>query len=333
MSNQINDRKKLISSYDQDVKITNSQIKQLTGEVTKLTGDHQRMSTAYGKAIRSMYRLNQTQNKWLFLLSGANLNQLFLRWQYLRQVKQSWSQQLSQLKITADSLSVHRDQLEVNKKKKEALRADLNLQKRQLDSDMNRQQKLLNVLRKDEKKLRKKLAEYRKSRERLNEAIRGIIEAEMGISDSGVLLPETPASRRLSKGFSGNKGKLPWPVETGIITKIFGKQRHPTLRNVTIVNNGIDIKTSPGAQVKAVFEGRVVGQQQIPGIDHMVIVQHGQFYTVYSFLSKIFVTPGDRIRIGDVIGTARDKDGLSEVHLEIWQGKELQDPQNWLVGE
>ncbi len=332
MQKQIRDRKSLISSYDKQIKMADRQLVVLNNEVETLEIQQQNILDTYSQAMRSMYRLNQTQNRWLFLLSGTSFNQIFLRWRYLSQVRRSWSRQLTRLEATTDSLVTRRIQVEAERQRKIELKGELSSEQKRLDSDMQKQKQILASLQMDEKKLRNQLADYRRTREKLNAAIRAMIEAKVGPSVVADL-PETPASKRLSNRFSDNKGKLPWPVDRGIITKSFGKQRHPTLPNVTISNNGIDIKTSPDAIVTAIFEGKVLGIQHIPGVDHLVIVQHGKYYTVYSFLSEIFVTPGERIRAGEVLGTARPKDGLSEVHLEIWNGRELTDPQSWLVRE
>ncbi len=332
MQKQIRDRKSLINSYDKQIKMADRQLVVLHNEVETLEMQQQNILDTYSQAMRSMYRLNQTQNRWLFLLSGTSFNQIFLRWRYLSQVRRSWSRQLTRLEATTDSLVTRRIQVEAERQRKIELKGELSSEQKRLDSDIQKQNQILASLQMDEKKLRNQLADYRRTREKLNAAIRAMIEAKVGPSVVADL-PETPASKRLSDRFSDNKGKLPWPVDRGIITKSFGKQRHPTLPNVTISNNGIDIKTSPDAIVTAIFEGKVLGIQHIPGVDHLVIVQHGKFYTVYSFLSEIFVTPGERIRAGEVLGTARPKDGLSEVHLEIWNGRELTDPQSWLVRE
>ena len=119
-------------------------------------------------------------------------------------------------------------------------------------------------------------------------------------------------------------------MSRGLIVKAFGRQVHPTLRNVTIVNNGVDISTDPRAVVKAVFDATVFGQQYIPGYDHMVIISHGAYYSVYSYLSTITVGKGEKIKTGETIGLSRNLDGTGQIHLEIWHGKELLDPQSWL---
>jgi septal ring factor EnvC (AmiA/AmiB activator) len=136
----------------------------------------------------------------------------------------------------------------------------------------------------------------------------------------------------VSKEFQGNRGKLPWPVKNGIITGHFGRQPHPTIPNIEIVNNGIDIQTDQGAPVRSVFEGTVVGTQYVPGFDYMVILQHGDYYTVYSNLAELSVKKGDKVAIRQNIGkvSTDSKTNTSEVHFEIWKEKTRLNPQEWV---
>ncbi|MBK8500747.1 MAG: peptidoglycan DD-metalloendopeptidase family protein [Saprospiraceae bacterium] len=200
-------------------------------------------------------------------------------------------------------------------------------ERKTLDQDVGKQKGLLANLGKEEKKLKANIKDHHKAQEKLKTAILAAISESKGERRD---LPLTPAMAKLSSSFSANKGQLPWPVARGLLTRSFGKQVHPTLKNVTVVNNGVDITTDANTPVKAIFDGTVVGIQFIPGYDHMVIVSHGNFYTVYSYLSTTTVTKGGKIKTGDLLGVARDRNGAGQVHLEIWQGRELLNPETWL---
>ena len=117
-----------------------------------------------------------------------------------------------------------------------------------------------------------------------------------------------------------------------MITKFFGKQAHPSLRKIEITNNGIDIRTDRNASVRAVFHGEVVGTQFIPGYNHMLILKHGNFYTVYSNLKDVSVRRGDQVKAKQAIGQVSldPKTNISEVHFELWQNKERLNPVNWI---
>ncbi len=155
--------------------------------------------------------------------------------------------------------------------------------------------------------------------------------------------PATPApepvlasdyNTELSGEFASNRGKLPWPVDKGYVSKPFGRQAHPTLKRVEINNKGVDIRTDPGAAVKCVFEGEVVGLQQVPGYHTMIVIQHGDYYTVYSNLTDVRVKQGARVGTRDILGVAAvdAETQVSEVHFEVWREKATQDPRGWVRG-
>ncbi|HIP32141.1 MAG TPA: M23 family metallopeptidase, partial [Crocinitomicaceae bacterium] len=129
----------------------------------------------------------------------------------------------------------------------------------------------------------------------------------------------TKESVRLSASFEGNKGRLPWPVSKGSITEKFGKNPHPTLKNVYTNNRGIDISSPKNAQVRAVFEGEVTSVLSIPGAGKVIILKHGNYRTVYSNLKDTYVSKGDKVTTKKVIGSllTKDKQNMSVVHFEL----------------
>lgn len=142
-----------------------------------------------------------------------------------------------------------------------------------------------------------------------------------------------PASEDIPSGdFRRKRGKLPWPVERGFISRGFGRQKHPTLKNIEITNNGIDIRTDESAEVSAVFGGKIAGVQFIPGHNYTVIIQHGDYYTVYSNLSDAFVKKGDAIGAQQPIGKVSGNPitGTTELHFELWLEKERLNPAGWI---
>lgn len=145
-------------------------------------------------------------------------------------------------------------------------------------------------------------------------------------------LPETPGNKALSESFASNKGNLPWPVQKGSISQRFGTQPHPIIPSVMISNRGINIRTEKGSEVRSVFKGEVVGKRFIPGMEYTVIVQHGNYFTVYSKLSEVVVKEGQKINTGEILGRAavEEEEIYSEIHFELWQDKNNQDPALWI---
>lgn len=143
---------------------------------------------------------------------------------------------------------------------------------------------------------------------------------------------ETPEVTIESTNFENNKGKLPWPVEKGSITQSFGKNAHPTVPGIFTNNNGIEVGTSSGAKVRAVFEGKVSKVLVIDGGGKAVIINHGVYRTVYANLKDANVKEGDKVSIKQNIGTLNPgDDNLSELHFEVRFGKERQNPYEWLT--
>jgi len=146
---------------------------------------------------------------------------------------------------------------------------------------------------------------------------------ELGLSDADITL---------SNSFASNLGKLPWPSEKGIVTSTFGVHPHPVLTDIKVKNNGIDISTDAGAKARAVFDGKVTGVISIPGANKAVIVRHGEYLTVYSNLSDVYVSTGEVVKTKQNIGliyTDTDE-SKTELHFEVWFGKVLTDPLTWL---
>jgi murein DD-endopeptidase MepM/ murein hydrolase activator NlpD len=221
---------------------------------------------------------------------------------------------------------------------KDALLKNEEQTRKDLSQDVVAQKTAVEGLQQEEKGLLQKLREQEKQREKLNKEIQRIIEAEIRASkkDNAGVFSLTPEAAALSASFESNKGKLPWPVERGVITAKFGQNPHPVLAGIMVPNNGVDIATSNNAAVRAVFQGTVSGVFSIPGAGQNVIINHGGYRTVYSNLKEVFVSKGQKVEIKQSIGTVLtdESSGKTEAHLEIWKvsesGTTKQDPALWI---
>jgi septal ring factor EnvC (AmiA/AmiB activator) len=136
---------------------------------------------------------------------------------------------------------------------------------------------------------------------------------------------------KLAISFAALRGRMPFPVPSGFISDHFGVHKHPILKGVMINNNGIDIQTSAGSAVHSVYDGIVQSVVNIPGINTVVAIQHGDYFTVYSKLDNVSVSTGQRVRTGQRIGTvASDEDGTSEINFQVWKNTVRQNPESWL---
>lgn len=136
---------------------------------------------------------------------------------------------------------------------------------------------------------------------------------------------------KLASSFAALRGRMPFPVPSGFISDHFGVHKHPILKGVMINNNGIDIQTSPGSPVHSVYDGIVQSVVNIPGINMVVAIQHGDYFTVYSKLANVSVSVGTRVRTGQRIGSvASDEDGTAEINFQVWKNTLRQNPESWL---
>jgi septal ring factor EnvC (AmiA/AmiB activator) len=136
---------------------------------------------------------------------------------------------------------------------------------------------------------------------------------------------------KLASSFAALRGRMPFPVPSGFISDHFGVHKHPLLKGVMINNNGIDIQTSPGSPVHSVYDGVVQSVVNIPGINMVVAIQHGDYFTVYSKLANVSVSVGTRVRTGQRIGSvASDDDGTAEINFQVWKNTVRQNPESWL---
>lgn len=345
LQRQINRRLKLIETMQQEVLLLLENVQRTTDVVAALTDDIERLRVEYAKMVRHAYRQKLTQSDWLFVLSARSFNEAFQRWQYLRQYERYRQKQASLILATQQTLVDKISSLEERKLEKERLIEWEQRQSELLGLEVSAKNRILEELKGDESRLKRQLTKKEKAATKLTAAIEKIIKAEIAKAEAAARKEEETRARTnvspstapsaasvLSADFKNNRGRLPWPVQNGVITGFFGRQQHPTIKSVEIVNNGIDIRTDHGASVKAVFEGTVVGTQFIPGFDYMVILKHGDYYTVYSNLEEVNVRKGDEIKIRQAIGKVNvdRKTNTSELHFEIWKEKTRLDPSKWV---
>ena len=343
---QVQQRELLVSTLRKEIEITDLSMNRASDVVESLTDDIQRLEKEYGELLRQAYRRKKNSSDLGFVFSSESINQGFQRWQYLKQYDEYRKKQAKLILETKETLTIKKTHLQETKIEKEELIASVGKQANILSTELGDKSKLLRNLRKDEKRLKSQLRKKRTDHEGLNKAIEVAIKKNMAARrknerDKKVNKKDinkkpqkdnTIALERLTGDFRNNRGRLPQPVKNGVVTRRFGKQQHPTLPRVQITNNGIDIRTERNAKVFAVFEGKVVSKQFIPGYQNMLIVQHGDYYTVYSNLGEVFVKKGDQVGTMENIGTvAMDrKSNVSEVHFEVWRDKARLNPEDWV---
>ncbi len=370
LQDQIGSRQKLVSTLSDEITEADNGIMGSNTQIETLNADLARMKVEYGHLVRHAFRRKMLTNPLLFLLSADNLNQAFRRWIFLRKYDDFRRKQAAVIATTRQTLQRRIADLAETRAKKAELQGSIQSQQEILTHEMKAKDIIVKTLEKDEQRLKTELKEKEKKREVLNQAIEKVIAEEVRksveearkarakpaappppvVADKPVTkappiagktttpapaiaaAPEVSAEDNFSRDFQLNRGKLPWPVESGFIARGYGTQKHPTLKNIEITNNGVDIRTGESAIVYAVFAGRVAGVQFIPGHDYTVIIQHGMFYTVYANLSETSLNKDDVVRSKQPIGRVSNNaiTGTAELHFELWNQKERLNPALWI---
>jgi septal ring factor EnvC (AmiA/AmiB activator) len=352
LNKQIESRGEIVKTLDLEIKMTIVQIDNLKAEIkeTKQSIKDQQnlldtLKKEYALMIRHAYHNRNSYDRLAFIFSAQSYNQAFKRIRYLQEYSQFRQKQVKEIKdverqLSEELLSLKRQKvlLTVAKNKRNAMLGESQIEINLLTQEKQSQNTFLSSLRKKEKKLKKDLSKQQQLAKTLDDKIKKIIAEEIRKAKEkanvggGVTLSLTPEEQQLADNFSSNKGKLPWPVERGVIIERFGIQPHPVLRGIETLNNGVKITTEEGSFVRAIFEGNVSRIIDIPGSGKAVIISHGDYFTVYSNLIEVFVKRGQTVGLKEDIARVFTKSSNKEsiTELQIWKGSEKLDPSSWL---
>lgn len=305
----------------------------------------------------------------MFLLSSENFLQAYKRVQYMKQYAAFRKKQGEGIKAKTDELQQLNTNLIEQKKQKQKLISENEVAKRKLTEERKNQQELVATLKKDEGKFASQIRAKQKEADAIDRQIEAIIKAAIEEANriarekaaaaaaaaaakakaEGTTVPTTtkneitkPAKseefsltaedKALAASFTNNKGKLPWPVEKGMVIKSFGNHQHPQFPNVTTNSSGVEIATSDNSAVRSIFEGQVLSIQMIKGANKVVIIQHGDYLSVYSNLATVSVKKGDKVSTKQNIGTVAKSstEGRTLLKFYIYKNKTKINPADWI---
>ena len=331
---QVKERKKLIFSIRETLHLINTDIKESNEIIASLENDLKNMKKEYATMVYATQKANQSQSKLLFLFSANTFNELFMRMKYMEQYAENRKKQAQQINKVKKILNDQVENLKSNKDEKSELLSEQLEESNKLVKLQAEQKSVIQQLTSTEQKTKKSIDNNKKAVAKLNKLIDGIIKAEIAKTTKGkstTKIKMTPEAKVLARSFTSNKGKLPWPVESGFVTKKYGKQRHPVWKHVTIDNPGIDIQTEINQKVRSVFSGQVKKIAFVSGMGNIVMIQHGEYFTVYAKLKKVHVHSGQSVSIKDTIGTAlTNSDGVTELKFSVWKNNNTMNPKSWL---
>jgi len=349
LESQIQAREQLIRTMNGELRKVDERINEDQELVESLRKDLVTLKEEYARMVQFAYRNRSAYDRMSYLFAASSFQQAFKRSRYLSQIGQQRVRQAALIAETQAAIEARLAGLKEQREEKNRIVSMEQAEKQKLAADRNGQQSALVTLRKEEGRLKETQRKQQKQRNDLDAAIRKAIEESVtkdtkpkpkggttGTTSSPAKLDITltPEAKELNTDFEKNKGKLPWPVEKGVITSRYGKQAHPVLPGIVIENNGIDITTEKGSSVRAVFRGEVSSVIVIPGAGKAVIISHGAYRTVYSNLRDVTVAKGQKVDTKQVVGTVLTDDNGSVAHIEIWkitsEGLVKVDPALWI---
>ncbi|MEP5613803.1 MAG: peptidoglycan DD-metalloendopeptidase family protein [Cyclobacteriaceae bacterium] len=331
LNQQIKARQSLINSIASEIKILDGEISDLSIVVNALQNDLKNLKQEYADQIYASYKSNKGNSRLTFLFSAKSFNQLIQRMKYMEQYADARRLQAEQIDEVTKELSTQRSQVQAKRSEQQRLLNQQVRESRKLANSKQKQSALIAQLSKKERQLQKEVNDRKRAIEKLNTLIASIVESEVEKSRT-VSTAVSASEAELSRLFESNKNKMDWPVSSGFISSKFGKQQHPVLKRITIINDGVGIQTEKDTKVKTVFEGVVSTIAAIESMNNIVIVRHGDYYTVYARLKTVNVQKGQRVRRDDIIGEVyTNKDGISELEFQVWKERTKLDPEKWLA--
>ncbi len=328
INKQIKNRQNLIFNLrkDLEVQLDEIQIKRIL--ISSLKRDLKVLNNEYSEMIYYSYKSKSSLDKLTFVFASKNYNQMFRRFNYIFQYSKFRKNQIHEINKVSEELETQEDRLvKVNLKQKSLLKEELN-ENNKLQKLKNSQRKIISNLRNKERELRKEINQRKIALEKLDRLIREIIRKENALlkSDEDINLLE------ITEGFEMNIGKLDWPVKSGFISNKFGEHPHPVIKSIKVKNDGVDIQTSNTSKVYSVYTGKVSTIAFIPGMNNVIIINHGEYFTLYAKLKNLKVDKGDVVSEGQIIADlVTNKDGITQLQFQIWKNNIKLDPEKWIM--
>lgn len=334
INEQIEARESLIRSISMELDLLKSQIDEISSVINALEEDLVKLKKEYAHMVYAASKISNSYDRLTFIFSAETFNQMVMRIKYLQQYSEARRNQVEQIQKVTQTLSNQREAI-VGKRMEQKVLLDQQINaNKDLLALKAKQRLVIRELVEQETELKKEVKERKAAIGRLDNLIADLVKKEIKETSKGkssTKIELTASAKMLSESFEKNKSKLQWPVGSGFISQHFGYNPHPVMKNIMIPNDGIDIQTNQNATVKAVFDGIVKTVASVPGMNKVVILQHGDYFTLYARLKEVNVKRGQQLSASDVVGSVyTDNNGVSALQFQIWRNNEKLNPEPWL---
>ena len=336
LKQKIEIRSMLIRTIHKEVGYIKEEIELSQNEKLLLELELDSLKIDYAHLIQQAYKNRRHFNRVMFLFSSKDFHQAFKRATYMRQISRF---RQAQSKTIITKQADLENSILILKKQKE-IKQNL-IDSKQTESDLfnlEQAQEIIGLaaLSEKEKELKGALEDKTRQKKKIQKEIERIIAEElkkMTRSKTKMSFASTPEAIALSKSFSSNKGRFPWPVAKGLIISKFGKQKHAILKGVSIENNGVEIATEAHSFCRSIFNGVVSSILTMPNGTKAVMIRHGEYISVYSNLSEVYIEKGQEVSTKEKIGLiyTSNQEGSTVVDFQLWKSSEKLNPQSWLM--
>lgn len=329
---KISNRKGLVKESDKEIRLYNDQIYMKQRSINRLQEKVDTLSAHYSRLVMGAYKNRDPRRWYMYILASENLGQAFRRMAYFKNLATQMNLEAVKLKEAQAELEAQRQELIALKKEAQGVKKQRVEELNKLSKEEKQASTIVANLKKDKKKYQKQLAAKKKQVEALNREIERLVTSAMkgGKATSSGSKNKMVVDTKLDAEFAKNKGKLPWPADGPIVDR-FGEKYHPVYKSVKLPsNNGVDIALSHGTKVCAVFDGVVRQIVVMPGYNKCVLVQHGSHFTFYCKMGNVAVKAGDKVSMGESLGTVDTINGQTLLHFQVWQNNKPQNPEYWL---
>ena len=347
LDRKIRMRKELIKVTNDQTNLLNRQINNNINKISKLRDDLKELKADYAQMIKRSYRSKSQQSSIMFLLSSEDFLQAYKRLQYMKQYTNFRKDQAGQIQSKTTELQQLNQGLVHQKEEKESLIVENRKEQDALERELNTQKSLISSIKAKENEYASQIRERQKESDAIDRQIDKLIReaiAKANANNKETTVDKREAASKSSNfaltaeaklvdaDFKSNKGKLPWPVEKGVVKMRYGKQPHPIVKSVTVQSNGVRISTEAGSKARAIYRGKVIAVQAIKGGNKAVLIQHGNFISVYNNLSKVYVNEGDNVSTKQEIGEVFTSPSTNETVLKfmIYDNTKTDNPANWI---
>ena len=340
LNQKIDVREKLIKTINLESSALLAEISTNESELEKLNVKLAELKKDYAAMIYKSYKSKSQQSKTLFLLSSKNFYQAYKRLKYMNQYTSFRKKQGEEIVLQTKQVQQLNDSLSYQKQLKDTLLANEEDQKLKIELDKKGQQKLISQIKKKENSYKRELRKKQKEEKKITASIDKLIKeaiaksnTKKGVKKSSTGFALTPEAKALASRFEQNKGKLPWPVDSGLIVRRFGRQPHPTLRGITIQSTGLHIVTNKGKNAESIFNGTILAVQTLSEGRRSVLVQHGNYITTYNNLSKVYVSKGDKVKTGQALGQifTNKVTGKTKLVFVLFKDTKRLNPASWIL--